>query len=98
LLEIKRPPVTAPAALGSKVTVTVTDWFGASVTPDPPLAAKPVPEAVTLEMFTFALPVFVKTTGCEEDVPTVTLPKLTLVVLEDTCGSDATPVPDRLTV
>lgn len=98
LLEIKRLPVTAPAALGSKVTATVTDWFGAKVTPDPPLAEKPVPEAVTVEMLRFALPEFVKTTGCEDDVPTVTFPKLTLEVLGETWGADATPVPDRLTV
>jgi hypothetical protein len=97
LLEIARPPVTPPAAFGSKVIVIVTDWFGVSMTPDPPLAAKPVPEAATLEMLKSALPVFVKTTGCEDDVPTATLPKLTFDVLGETCGADVTPLPDKVT-
>lgn len=98
MLAIERPPVTEPAAAGSNVTVTVTDWFGVSVTFEPPLAAKPVPVAETLEILKFALPVFVRTTDCEDEAPTVTLPKVRLDLLAETCGADATPVPETVTL
>jgi hypothetical protein len=39
--------------------------------------------ADTLEMATFALPVFVSVTICDVEVPTVTFPKTTLVELAE---------------
>jgi len=90
-------PVAAPAACGLKFTVTVTDWFGAKVVFDPPLAPNPVPEADTLEMVTFEFPVFVKTTDCDDEVPTVRLPKLRFEVFAESCSVAGTPVPVRLT-
>ena len=98
LLAMASPPVTDPAAFGSNVTVTVVDWFGARVTPDPPLAVKPLPEADTLEISRFALPVFWRITGNDEGVPTVMLPKVRWAVFAEICGADATPVPDKATL
>jgi hypothetical protein len=69
-----------------------------SVTPEPPLDTKPVPEAATLEIFKSALPVFVRVTVCDNGVPTVTLPNVTFVELGETCGADATPVPVKVTL
>lgn len=42
------------------------------------------------------MPLFVNTTGCDDKVPTVTLPKLTLDVLAESCSDAANPVPVRL--
>ena len=68
------------------------------MTPDPPLAVKPVPEADTPDMLTFPVPVFVRVTGKDDGVPTVTLPKVRFEVLGESCGAEAVPVPDKLTV
>ncbi len=68
------------------------------MTPDPPLAVKAVPEADTLEMLTFSVPVFFSVTGKDDGVPTLTLPKVRFEVLGESCGAEATPVPDKLTV
>lgn len=89
--------MNVPAAAGSNVTVTGTDWSGVRVTPEPPLAVKPVPEADTFDIAKFALPVFFKTTCCEAGAPKVTLPKLTVEVLTEIWGADETPLPDKLT-
>lgn len=43
------------------------------------------------------MPVFFRATDCVEGVPTVTSPKLTVEVLGESCGADATPVPDKVT-
>lgn len=94
LLAIVRLPVSDPAAEGPNVTLTVADCFGVRVIFEAPVAVKPVPEAVTFEIFKSALPVLVRTTDWEDDVPTVTLPKLTVEVLAEICGAEATPVPD----
>lgn len=68
------------------------------MTPDPPLALKPVPEADALDMFTSPVPVFFRVTGKDDGVPTSTLPKVSFEVLGESCGADARPVPDKLTV
>jgi len=68
------------------------------VTPDPPLAVKPAPEADTPDMLRFPVPVFVRATGKDDGVPTLTLPKARFEVLGESCGVEATPMPDKLTV
>jgi hypothetical protein len=80
-----------------KLIVTLTDWFGAKVVFAPPLATNPVPEADALEMVTFEFPVFVKTTDCDDEVPTVRLPKLRPEVFAESCSVAGTPMPVRLT-
>ena len=75
-------PVTLPAAVGAKVTdkVAVADGFSVAgaVTP---LTETPVPVAATAEMFTAAVPEFVKTTCFTEFAPVFTFPKLKLLWL-----------------
>src|SRR5712692_10383791 len=92
-------PLTAPATVGAKATVSVTDWPGVSmVLALTPLAPNPAPEVVTPAIVTFALPVFVMVTFCgAEDVPVVTLPKLRLVGLMLRVRVAAIPVPARVT-
>jgi hypothetical protein len=89
LLTTESAPVIAPAVVGPKLTDTVTDFAGASVTFDPPVALKPVPEADTEEMARLVLPLFVKLTSCAVEVPTATLPKFTVELLETSCAEAA---------
>jgi hypothetical protein len=94
LLVIATEPVTAPAVVGAKVTVTVTAWFGVSVSPDvTPLTVKPAPLTFTPEIVTLELPVLVSDTLCELLLPSFTLPKLKLVPLRLSVRVAATPVP-----
>jgi hypothetical protein len=54
--------------------------LGVNVVPEvTPLAPKPVPETVTLEMLTFEFPVLVRLALSDALLPTFTLPKLRLV-------------------
>jgi hypothetical protein len=92
LLTTESVPVTLPADLGLKLTVTFVDWFGVKFTPDPSLTVKPVPLTATFETSTFELPVLVSFTTCELVPPIVTLPKLKLVALEASVIVAATPV------
>ena len=94
LLVIATAPFTAPALVGANCTVTVTDWFGFSVSPElMPLAVTPAPDTFTAEIVTLALPVFVTDTLCELLLPVFTLPKLTLEELKLSVRVDAMPVP-----
>jgi hypothetical protein len=94
LLVIDTEPFTAPALVGANCTVTVTDWFGFSVSPDEmPLAATPAPDTFTAEIVTLALPVFVTDTVCEPLLPVFTLPKLKLEELKLSVRVAAMPVP-----
>ena len=63
-----------------------------------PLALKPAPETVTLEMVTFEFPVFVKVTLEEPLPPTFTLPKLRLLGFAPSRKVAAAPVPLRAIV
>ena len=63
-----------------------------------PLALKPAPETVTLEMVTFEFPVFVKVTLEEPLPPTFTLPKLRLVGFTPSRNVAAAPAPLRAIV
>jgi hypothetical protein len=82
LLATVAVPVTAPAAEGAKVTVRVAVCPGATIRPEEtPLAVKPAPVMLTLEMLTFELPALVKVTLRALLVPVVTLEKARLVLL-----------------
>jgi hypothetical protein len=91
-------PFVGPAACGLKLTATLTDWPESRMVFDPPLAPNPVPEAETLAIVTSEFPVFVKTTDCDDWVPTVTLPKLRLDMFAESWVVAFTPSPVRLTV
>jgi len=80
LLEIVIVPLAAPDADGVNVTLRVVDWVGVSVVPAPePLVlhapvAPLIPEMVMLE-----LPLFWSVTASELLLPTLTLPKFSVV-------------------
>ena len=87
-------PVTAPAVVGANCTVTVADWFGVSIWPTfTPLALKPAPVTFRLEMVTFALPLLVSATLSELLLPSLTVPKLKVEVLNPSSLLGATPLP-----
>ena len=66
------PPETLPVAVGAKLTASEMLWPGASVVaPDKPLTLNPGPVAVTCEMVTEPVPLFVAINGNEPAVPTV---------------------------
>jgi hypothetical protein len=54
---------------------------------EPPLEVNPYPEAKTVEMLRFELPVFVSVIGCVVDVPTCTSPKLRLELLAESSAA-----------
>jgi len=76
LLATEILPVTLPAAAGAKVAVKVAVCPGVRITPETPVALKPAPETVTLEIVTLELPAFVSVTDCVLLFGMVTLPKL----------------------
>lgn len=70
--------------MGSKVTLTVAVWFGVRVVPEErPLALKPLPDTLTEETVTLALPVLVSVTVFDAFDPSTILPKLRLEALEE---------------
>ena len=92
-------PVTAPAVVGSNVTVSVAVWPGVRIIPFvTPLALNPAPVVATPEIVTLALPVFVSVEVCELDAFTVCVPKLKLVGFADSVCADTMPVPVKLIV
>jgi hypothetical protein len=75
-------PVMLPAPEGAKLTFSVAVCPGVRVVPlDTPLALKPAPEILTLDIDTFEVPELVRVTGRVLFVPVFTLPKLRLVGL-----------------
>ena len=93
-LLIETLPATAPVVVGANCTVRVADWFGVNISPAvTPLVLKPAPVTVTPEMVTFALPLLVTATLSELLLPSFTLPKLKLEVLNPSTLLEATPVP-----
>ena len=87
-------PLAPPAALGAKMTLNVMVCDGLNVTGVfAPLTVNPAPLAVMPEICTFELPVFVMVMPCVDEEPTVTLPKFTLVGLNESVCVAATPVP-----
>jgi hypothetical protein len=80
LLATTTLPVALPVAGGANVTFIVADCPAAKVVPaERLLELKPAPEAVTPEMVTFAVPVFLTTTGSVLIVLVSTFPKLNVV-------------------
>ena len=80
LLTIVMVPVVPPAAVGSKETVRVAFWEGLSVAGVViPLVVTPAPTEEMDEIFTAAVPVFVKVICFCVVVPVATAPKLRLV-------------------
>jgi len=93
--------VTVPAALplvvGANFAVKVLFWpelivSGVVI----PVTLNPVPDALTAETVTLAVPEFVSVIVCDPLLPTAILPKLTVVGLADSCP--CTPVPLRAIV
>jgi hypothetical protein len=75
VLVIVMPPLTLPVAVGAKVIVSVAVWCEARTWPlEIPLAARPGPDRLTVEMVTLELPLFVNVTDCVASLPNATLP------------------------
>src|SRR5579862_2239037 len=80
LLTTETLPVTPPAAAGAKVTFRVSACPGLTMVPaDNPLALKPAPETLTVEIVTLELPEFVSIAGRTLLLPVFTLLKHKLV-------------------
>src|SRR5437879_1289778 len=80
LLPTTTLPLALPVTAGANVTFIVADCPGVKVVPpETLLELKPAPEAVTLEMVTFAVPVFLSATGWVLIVLVATFPKLNVV-------------------
>lgn len=79
---IVRAPVAAPAAVGVKTALNVALWLAVRVIGRVgPVKLNPVPDATALEMVTLSPPVLVTTTATDLLVPTLTLPKFSLLGL-----------------
>jgi len=95
LLAMVMAPVALPAATGANCAVRVTDWPGVSVTDaGDDVTLNPVPVAVTEEMVTFEVPVFVSVSLNWLVLPSVTLPKDKLDELSESNCVAAAPVPE----
>jgi hypothetical protein len=87
LLLIVICPLAAPVAVGRYCTRNVIDCVGFSVTGKlPPTIAKPLPVIAAELTITGDGPVDVIVNDCVVDVLIVTLPKLRLAALTDSCG------------
>ena len=81
---IARVPLTAPAAVGAKVTVNVTVWVGFSVTGKVrPLTEYPAPVTLACVIVTANPPVLVSVSERFELLPVWTLPKARLAGFAD---------------
>jgi hypothetical protein len=91
-------PVTAPAVVGAKVTVSVADCPGVRIVPfETPLALNSA-LAVTPEMVTLEFPLLVTVEVSWLELFTFTVPKLKLAGLAAKIRVAATPVPLKLIV
>src|SRR5215472_6114081 len=87
-------PVTAPGAVGANFTFNVAAAAGFSVKGVViPVAVTPAPATAICEIWTLVFPVFVMVTAFVAKEPTLTLPKLRLVLLSERVCVTATPVP-----
>lgn len=92
-------PVTAPAVVGSNVTVNVAVCPGVRIVPfETPLALNPAPTVVRAETVRFEFPVLVSVEVSELEVFRLTVPKLRLVGFAVSVRVAATPVPLKLIV
>ena len=84
-------PFRIPVADGVKVTSSIEDCPGVSISPvGTPLAENPAPEILTLEIAISELPALVIVTPRTPLPPSLTVPKLRLVLL---AASEFAPVP-----
>jgi len=91
-------PVALPAAVGLNTMPKVSDCEALSVTGTPaPEREKPVPPTAICEICTSELPVLVIVSFCVLLVPSSTLPKLTLLLLNERVCVAATPDPLKVT-
>jgi phosphopantothenate synthetase len=92
LLTTEMLPVVLPELVGLNAALIVADCPAVSVngvvTPD---TLKPAPATLTCETVTFADPVFVSVMDCDPVLPTLTLPKFSLV--GDALSCPTAPVP-----
>jgi len=90
LLVSETEPVTVPAELGANTTLNVVFWPGAmligSVRPE---ILNPAPPTLALEIVTLAVPPFCRVMVCEPLAPVVTLGKLALSGVAESCGCGA---------
>src|SRR4029077_12723114 len=94
LLPMSMDPAAGPAADGANVTLSGTLCPGINVVPAPaPPTLKPVPPTTMLENITFTFPAFLRVTPSAAVLPTKTLPKPRLLVLELRIGVAADAVP-----
>ena len=94
LLPIAMDPATLPVADGANATLSAAVCPGANVVLAPaPLTANPAPFTSTLEIVTFAFPALVSVAPSELLVPSSTLPKSRLLVLELNSRAEATELP-----
>jgi hypothetical protein len=90
-------PLTAPAEVGAKVTVSVADCPAVRTVPlGTPLALNPAPVTVIAEIVTFAVPLLVSKVVCELLPPSLTFPKDKFPGLAPSVKAAACPVPERL--
>jgi hypothetical protein len=76
-------PTTLPVAVGANVTFSAAVCPGTNVVFAPaPLTLNPAPLTITLEIIRFVFPLFVSVAPSEVLLPTTTLPKSRLLVLE----------------
>lgn len=87
LLTSEIEPVAFPAKLGVNIMLNVARWPAAmlmgSAKPEVP---KPAPVTNALEIVTLAVPLFCKVIVCEPLVPAVTVGKLALIGVAESCG------------
>jgi hypothetical protein len=96
LLPMVTDPGAGPTADGANVTLSAAVCPGVNVVAAPaPVKLKPVPATITLESVTFTFPAFVRITPSAAVLPTRTLPKFKLLVLELSRGVAADAVPLR---
>ena len=87
-------PATLPVADGANVTLSAAVCPGANVVLAPaPLTANPMPFTSTFEIVTLAFPVLVSVAPSELLLPSSTLPKSKLLVLELNSAVDAIELP-----
>jgi hypothetical protein len=87
LLTRERLPAALLAAVGAKLTLKVAELPGSTVSGRvSPFKAKPFPDTVPWEIIKAAPPELLTVMACVLAVPIVTLPKLTLPGITETCG------------
>lgn len=92
-------PLTAPDAVGVKITGKVVDSPPVSVSgAEIPLTANALPLTATCDIEMLEVPVFLSVTVWLELLPITTLPNATLDGLALNAAPDASPVPDRVSV